>query len=107
MQPMRIQNATFRKTLGNGEPQLVGVVRLRLPNLRGADSGAPLLEEALERQVQVPVGEVEPVADDERRRDAEPDVLEVELDLVVPVAHEQRAHLEARRSAREQVPPEL
>ena len=48
------------------------------------------------RQVAVPLADVEAVPDHELGRDAEPDVLEVELDALEAVLHEERAHLERR-----------
>ena len=54
-------------------------------------------------QVAVALVHVEPVADDERRREAEADVLDVELRLLQTVLHEQRADLQRRRAAGREV----
>src|SRR5919108_3802749 len=57
------------------------------------------------REVPVLLVDVETVADDEAGRDPEPDVAQVEVDLLQPVLHEQRADLEGRGTARLQVLP--
>src|SRR4051812_23436389 len=50
-------------------------------------------------EVAVPLVDVEPVADDEGRRDAEADVLEGRRALLATLADEQSAHLQAGRVA--------
>src|SRR4051794_7493617 len=100
-----IQKATLRKTLGKGTsergwPEQRGYrppVRLR------QRSALALVVDAHEREVPVALRHVEAVSDDERRWDPEADVLQVELDLLHALPHEQRAHLEARRAAGLQV----
>ncbi len=47
-----------------------------------------------EAEVAVPLVHVEAVSEHEHRRDAEPDVFEVELDALQPLFHQQRAHFE-------------
>ena len=57
----------------------------------------------IEGQVAVALADVEPVADDEVRRDPEARRTQVELDLLQAFLHEQRAHLERRRARAAQV----
>src|SRR5581483_9394254 len=58
-------------------------------------------------QIPVPLVDVEAVAHDEHRRDAEAHVAEVGVDLLEPLLHQQRADLEAGRVAGGQVLAEV
>ena len=58
-------------------------------------------------QVPEALGDIEPVAHHEIRRDAEPYVPEVEIGSLTTFLHEQGTHFEARRLAGEQVPSQI
>src|SRR4051794_1737848 len=84
------QNAALRKTLPTQ-----GAYR------GGGGSGARGVD-ADKGEVAVALGHVEAVADDERRRDVEADVAEVDLGALDAVPDQQGAHLERRRAAGQQ-----
>src|SRR5262245_7802447 len=66
-----------------------------------------VVEHADVRQIAVSLGEIEAVADHEAVRDLEADVAHVHLDLAALGLRHERAHLQARRLARLEVPHEV